>query len=315
MTTDLNPTSVEAIIRKDFNDAVRSHVLVLLTAVFIVFFVVAAYFFSDIVGSQIQRQAAQQGRQVELTSDRFVRALTSVTTLLIPLIGIVVAYASVIGERESGTLKLLLALPHSRLDVVVGKVLGRGAVVAVPVVVGFAAGMLVFPFTPVSLAAGNYLLFAVLTVLLGLVFVALAVGISAAASTNRRAVIGAVGLYVLFTLFWNSLVNGVIRRFPGVLKDYLGYEIGNATFVKLHLVLKHLNPTQAYKSLATRLIVDNAAQARVSLIGFPQQQFYAKVLGDSVPFYLSDPAILMALLVWVVVPPALGYLAFERADL
>lgn len=307
--SDLNPASVEAIVRKDFHDAIRSRGLILLTGVFIVFFVAAAYFFSDILGPQMQQQAAQQGRQVNITSDTFIRALTDVTTLLVPLIGLVIAYASVIGERESGTLKLLLALPHSRLDVVVGKVLGRGSVVAIPVAVGFAAGMLVFPFTPVSLAVGNYVLFAILTVLLGLVFVALAVGISAAASTNKQAVVGAVGLYVLFTLFWNALVNGLVRR----LADQI--DISNATFVHLHLGLKHLNPTQAYKSLATRLIVDNAAQARGSLISGFQRQFYTEILGGSVPVYLSDPAVLLYLLVWVIVPPALGYIVFDRADL
>lgn len=312
---ELHPRSVAAVARKDFRDAVRSRGLLILTGVFVVFFAAAAYFFTDIVAEQLRQQAVQQGRPTDFTSDRFLRALTDVTTLLIPLIGIVVAYASVIGERESGTLKLLLSLPHSRLDVVVGKVLGRSAVVAVPVGVGFVAGMLVFPFTDVSLAPGNYVLFALLTVVLGVVFVALAVGISAAASTNRRAVGGAVGLYVLFTLFWNSLVNGIVQRVPGLLEDYLGHEMGNLAFVRFHLALKHLNPTQAYKSLSTSLMVDNPAVARASLINPPQGRIYQQILDGSVPFYLSDPAVLVYFLLWVVVPPALGYLAFQRADL
>lgn len=310
-SAELNPQSVIAVARKDFQDAIRSRWLLLLTGVFVVFFAAAAYFYTDMV----TQQAAQQGQQLDLTSDAFLRALTDVTTLLIPLIAVVVAYASVIGERESGTLKLLLSLPHSRLDVVAGKVLGRSAVVAVPVAIGFAAGMLVFPFTDVSLAPGNYVLFALLTVLLGVVFVALAVGISAAASTNRRAVVGAVGLYVLFTLFWNSLVNGIVQRLPGLLEDYLGYEMGDLAFVKLHLALKHLNPTQAYKSLSTSLMVDNTAVARASLINPPRGQIYQQILDGSVPLYLSDPAVLVYLLLWVVVPPALGYLTFQRADL
>lgn len=311
--------SVPAVARKDFQDAVRSRGLLILAFVFVVFFVSSAYFFTEIVGTQVQQQSQQQGVQFDLTSDAFVRALSEVTTILIPFIGVVVAYASVVGERESGTLKLLLSLPHSRLDVVVGKVLGRGAVVGLPVVVGFAAGMLVFPFTPVSLAATNYVLFALLTAVLGIAFVALAVGVSAGASTNRRAVVGAVGVYVVFTLFWNSLVNGLldqITRWRSLCPDG---GVGPATcdvHAKVHLLLKHLNPTQAYKSLATRLVVDDAAQARASLFNSPiQQQIYLEQMGDPIPIYLSDPVVLLYLLVWVVVPPAIGYYVFERTDL
>lgn len=307
--------SVTAIARKDFQDAIRSRGLLLLAFVFVIFFASAAYFFSDIIG----RQALQQGGQGGITSDMFIRALSNVTTILIPFIGVVVAYASVVGERESGTLKLLLSLPHSRLDVVVGKVIGRGAVVALPVIGGFAVAMLVFPLTPVSLSPGNFILFALLTAILGVAFVALAVGVSAGASTNRRAVVFAVGVYVLFTLFWNSLVNGVLDQASKVVTICPGQTPGPApcaTQMKIQLALKHLNPTQGYKSLSTRLVLDNAAQARVSLIGNPfTQQLYYEQLQGSLPVYLSDPAVLVYLLVWLVVPPALGYYVFERTDL
>lgn len=312
--------SVAAIARKDFQDAVRSRGLLILAFVFVVFFVSSAYFFTEFVAGQFQQQAQAQGQgQVALTSDDFIRALSEVTTILIPFIGIMVAYASIIGERESGTLKLLLSLPHSRLDVVVGKTLGRGAVVALPVVVGFAAGMVVFPFTSVSLAAGNYVLFALLTALLGLAFVSLAVGVSAGASTNRRAVVGAVGVYVLFTLFWNSLVNGVLEQAGKPLNLCPDGGTGPAPCaaeMKLTLLLKHLNPTQAYKSLATRLVVEDAAQARVSLVsgGFLPRIYYQQ-LQDSLPVYLSDPAVFLYLAVWVVVPPAIGYYVFQQTDL
>lgn len=303
--------SIPAIARKDFHDAVRSRALLLLGFLFVVVFVLAAYFFTEIVGSQIRLQGQQQGEGVKLTSDAFIRALSEVTTILVPFIGVVVAYASVVGERASGTLKLLLSLPHSRRDVVVGKVLGRGGVVGLPIVVGFAVATLVFPFTPVSLAATNYVLFALLTVGLGLAFVALSVGVSAATSTNRRGAVGALGVYVVFTLLWNSLVNGLLERVSQRMT------LSGVTHLKARLFFKHLNPTQAYKSLSMRLVVADPARARFSTLDDPSmvQLAYLQKMEGAVPVYLSDPAVLLYFLVWVIVPPAIGYYVFQQTDL
>jgi ABC-2 type transport system permease protein len=53
-----------------------------------------------------------------------------------PIVGVVVGYNAVSGGRESGSLKLLLSLPHSRADVVFGKVVGRGAALSLAVFAG-----------------------------------------------------------------------------------------------------------------------------------------------------------------------------------
>lgn len=303
----------DAVARKDFNDAVRSYWLWGLSVVFVgVLATPPALIFFDV----IQVSAPDGGGGGGLSTDAYVFLMRDTMTLLVPIIAIVVAYASIVGERESGTLKLLLALPHSRRDVVVGKAVGRGGVVVLPVVLGFAAAAIVFFAVPVTFRARSYFLFVALTTLLAGVFVAIAVGVSAGATTNRRAVIGTVGLYVAFTLFWNQFSDGVKQ----LLTDHAG--VGFDTVVPIHLFVKVLNPTQAYKTLVVRLFTDDPVGARLNLVGganFLQrsinQQTYAEALGDSLPVYLSDPAIVVILLLWTVGAPALGYYAFNEADL
>ena len=301
-----------AIARKDFQDAVRSYWLWGLSAIFVgVLATPPALIFFDVI-----QVSAQQGQNGGLTTDLYVFLMRDTMTLLVPIIAIVVAYASVVGERESGTLKLLLSLPHSRRDVVVGKAVGRGGVVLLPVVVGFAAAALVFLVIPVSFRADSYFAFAGLTVALAAVFVAIAVGVSAAAQTSRRAVIGTVGLYVAFTLFWNQFSNGVRQ----LLTEYAN--VGSEVWVPVHLFVKLLNPTQSYKTLVIRIFADDPVAARLNLVGgsnFLQrsinQQVYSDALGGTLPIYLSDPAVAVYFLAWLVAVPALGYLAFRDADL
>lgn len=293
--------SWNVVARKDFQDAVRSRWLWALSVLFIVFFTVPAYLFSDRLGG-----AAQGGQS--LSSDMFLGLLASINSFFIPIIAIVVAYAAIAGERESGTLKLLLSLPHSRQDIVTGKVLGRSGVLSLPILAGFFVAAIVFLVTPVSFEFGNFVLFALLTVLLGLVFVGISVGISAGSSSNRRAMIGTVGLFVIFTLFWNRFSSGMLR----ILADRT--DLGNEALVRTHLFLKILNPTQAYKSLVHSLTM-SPIDARVQLVGGMRGRMYKQVLGDSLPAYLSDPAVFAVFALWAIVVPVLGYLVFREADL
>lgn len=294
-----------AIARKDVRDAARSWWLWGLTAVFVVFFTVPAYFLASELGGFV---AAEGG---ELNADAFIGLLADINAFFVPIIAIVLAYASIAGERDSGSIKLLLSLPHSRRDVVVGKWAGRGAVVAVPIAIGFVVAAAVFLLTPVTFAPATYAAFVVLTVVLGLVFVGIAVGISAAAPTGRRAMIGTVGVYVLFTLFWNRFARGLV----GLLNEYTG--IGNETLLWTELFVKVLNPSHAYKSLAAVLYTDGAFAARF-MVGFnlPAEfiDAYREEFGP-LPAIFSDPVLVILLLAWLVLPPLLGYLVFERDDL
>jgi ABC-2 type transport system permease protein len=317
---DAELRSVRVVAEKDFRDAVRSRALLVLGVVFVVFFASAAYFFADQVSQALQNAAnasnasqAQGAQQVRdsLTSDAFLATLTQITRLLIPLTGIVVSYAALVGERESGTMKLLLALPHSRRSVVVGKLLGRSGVVAVPVLLGFLVAAPVFPILGVTLKPVGFLAFALATALVGVVFVAISLGASAAAPTARRAVVGVVGLYVLFTLLWGQFSNAIFRQIAD------RTDLGNEALIQTFLVLRHLNPVRAYESLVASVGPQSPLEARTSVFSGLQGQFFAQTLeqGSGLPIYLTDPALVVYLLLWVVVPVALGYWAFERADL
>lgn len=302
--------SWQAVAEKDVRDAIRSYWLWGLTVVLSVFLAVGPIL---IAAGFIQISQPQNGGGV--TSDLYAQVMVGILTFFVPAVAIVLAYDSITGERDSGTLKLLLSLPHSRLDVVVGKSLGRGAVVAVAILIAFVVAAVAMVPTPIDLALGNYVGFALLTVVLGLAFVGIGVGFSAAADTSRRAMVGTVTMFVLFTLIWGRFANGVIRLLSN------NTDMGGETLVPLHLFISVLNPTEAYETLVLSLLSGDPLFARVSLVGGSglqgqlNRQAYAQAMGGSVPAYLSDPAVALILAFWVVAIPLAGYWVFEETDL
>jgi ABC-2 type transport system permease protein len=213
--------------------------------------------------------------------------------LLVPIVALIAAYLSIAGERESGSLKVLLGLPPSRGEVVLGKFLGRSGVVAVGLVLGFAVSGAVTVALYGDLPATAFLGTTALTALLGVAFVGIAVGISAITATRARAMTLAVTAYLGLTLLWDLVPNGVHLLVTG--------EMPGAVVPAWFPLLQGLSPSGAYNALAQALLLGGSAlEARI---------------GGPLPPYL-DPAVFLAiLLAWTVVPLALGYLWFRRADL
>jgi ABC-2 type transport system permease protein len=297
--------SWEAVARKDFQDAVRSRWLWVLSALSIVVFAGAAIgqlYYGDGLNAQ-QSEGLLQG---------FLFFLKQGTGILIPLTAIVVAYASITRERESGTMKLLLALPHSRDDIVIGKLVGRSAVVALPILIGFFVAFLALLPAGSGLNFLIYVQFALLTALLGVVFVGIAIGVSAAANSNQQAIVGAGGLFGLFWFLWNFFVSGVNRAVTEV------FSLSTASQYQLRLALKLLNPIQAYKTLVDSLFM-SALEARVRmfsrLFGVIPNPEAGKALGPELSPLFSDVMVMLFLLVWLVVPVGVGIIWFREADL
>lgn len=296
--------SWQAVARKDFHDAIRSRWLWVLSVLFVVVFAAPAvanlYFGQTTPGNQQTRGVVQL----------FIFLLKEGTAILVPLTAIVIAYGAISRERESGTVKLLLSLPHSRDDVVLGKVLGRSVVIAVPVLVGFLVSLLTLLPAASGLNFTTYVQFALLTALLGVVFVGISVGFSAAVETNQQAVLGAGGAFGVFWFAWNLFVNGIANA----AQKLIG--LGAPGRYKVVLFMKLLNPIQSYKTLVDSLFMP-ALDARIQMFGFlffvdPKAQ---QALGQKLPLLFSDAAAFVYLLAWLVVPVAVGLVWFREKDL
>jgi ABC-type transport system involved in multi-copper enzyme maturation permease subunit len=74
--------------------------------------------------------------------------LTFIVTILMSLVALILTYDAVSGEKEDGTLKLMLANGLPRSKIILAKVAGAGLTLVGPLVVSLAAGMLVVLLHP-----------------------------------------------------------------------------------------------------------------------------------------------------------------------
>lgn len=279
--------SWQTVARKDLREATSPRVVRLLAGLFVLVSIGAAYAL-PVLGSG----GANAGLSASSAEFASLVAAWPPITILFPLLAILLGYKAVAAERESGTLVLLLALPHSRRDVFAGKYAGRTTVLAVTVAAAFAfAGWLVaYPYGSVSLV--EHLLLAGLTFLLGTAFLGIALALSVLSRTELRATLSAVGVFVLFAVLWELL-----RAGGRELLTEAGLIDGE--FADPVLFVYSLEPTTLYSRVVEVFLGDGTDP----------------VFGPSGPWYGSEWLALALFVAWVLVPPALAFWRFEGVEL
>ena len=267
-------TQILTLAAKEFRDRLRNRWVLAVALVFTVFSLVIAYF-----------GGAQQG-QLGLRSIEFtIASLVSLVIYLIPLIALLLGFDAVVGERERGSLDLLLALPITRLELLLGKYLGLAAALTLSTLVGFGlVALLLFKqFNWAGLY--HYLGFMLSSVLLGLAFLSLAVLISVIARERTRASGLAIALWFFFVLVFDLLLLGALVATGG--------SYGGDAFAYLLL----LNPADVFRILNVFSLEDVR-----TLYG----------LASIVPPALAKPWLMGAvMLAWIVVPLALARWRFR----
>jgi ABC-2 type transport system permease protein len=227
---------------------------------------------------------------------------------LVPLVALVVGYLAIAGEREGGSLRLLLGHPVTRLEVLVGKFLGRTVVVWTPLLLALGIAGAGIPVLFRQFGAGAYAVLVGLLLLEAGGYVAVAVGISAAAHSRALAMGGVISTYVATVFAWDILPLSLHYLAFG---DTPTNVIGEPTEVPgWFFLLTRLRPQAAFD-----VAVEWYADPRLPGGERPGETVgrYAVESGD--PFFAEPWFALVVLVAWVVVPLAVGYWRFSGADL
>ncbi|WP_327051244.1 ABC transporter permease [Halomicrococcus gelatinilyticus] len=275
---------LNAVVEKEFLDSVRSSSLLGLTALFVLFagFLAAIQWVPNLTDTD----------SASTSTLALLNSMKQPTVVFVPMIALGIGYDVIAGERENGSLKLMLGLPNSRRDVVFGKFLGRTAVVGVAILVSYVTVGIIALLTYDSFDATMFGLYTLLTICYGAVYIAISIGVSAGTRSRARALGGVVAIYSLIMLLWDALLYGLQLVVYGP-EPPAG---GLPAWVQL---VGLLNPSTAFMFAARAVI---------------PEYYELTVYPESDAFYLQDWVGFVVLGLWAVVPLALGYWRFETTD-
>ncbi len=129
--------------------------------------------------------------------------------IVIGVLALLVAYDAISGEREKGTLKLMLSGTVARHEVLLGKLIAGLMVLVVPVIIAFFLGLIILHFFPmVDLAGSDWIRIGIMF-LASLVFISTMyhLGLLFSCLARRSAVSLVLGLF-LWILFAVVIPNG-----------------------------------------------------------------------------------------------------------
>ncbi|HEY0855839.1 MAG TPA: ABC transporter permease subunit [Albitalea sp.] len=267
-------SQVFTIALKELRDRLRNRWVLAVALVFTVFALVIAYF-----------GGAQQGavglRSIEFT----ITSLVSLVIYLIPLIALLLGFDAIVGERERGSLDLLLALPITRFELLLGKYLGLSAALSLSTLAGFGLVAVLLATQIGAAGLAPYVGFMFSSVLLGLAFLSMAVMLSVLAVDRTRASGLAIAMWFFFVLVFDLLLLGLLV--------VAGGELGGDWFAYLLL----LNPADVFRILNVFSLDDVR-----SLYG----------LTSIVPGALAKPWLMsLVMLGWIVAPLSIATWRFR----
>ena len=270
----IEPGQIAIVAGKEFRDRIRSRWVLAAAVIFTVFALVIAYFGS-----------AQAGAIGFKGMDLTIASLVSLVIYLVPLISLILGYDALVGERERGSLDLLLTMPITRLELLLGKYLGLAAALACSTIVGFGLVGMVLSYGIGLTALLHYAEFMITTLLMGLAFLSLALLLSAYCTSKIAASGAAIALWFFYVLVYDLILMGIL------------VVAGDAYVGKTFPLLLLLNPADIFRIIN----VYNLEEVR-SLYGL------ATVLPQTLASYW---VLCFALMLWIIVPLALAYKRFR----
>ncbi len=267
-----------SIAHKEFRDGLRNRWIVSISLIFAVLAIGLAYFGSAAAG--------QVGFSSLATT---IISLASLTVFIVPLIALLLAYDSLVGEEENGTLLLLLSYPLARWQLLLGKMLGHATILALSTALGFGSAALVMglfsPTTDWTELIPAFALFILSAALLGWIFIALAYLISAIASEKARAAGLALATWFTFVLVFDLGLLGLLVATQGQVHPTL----------LPYLLL--LNPTDIFRLVS---------------ISYFAQEPLTGLMAVAQHLRLGTPALLLGLMIWLLIPMGLAMWRFQR---
>jgi ABC-type transport system involved in multi-copper enzyme maturation permease subunit len=221
--------------------------------------------------------------------------LLSISNLFIPLLAIMLGYATISGEDENGSLSIVLSYPIKRIEVLLGKVLGLGSVLFFSILIGFGCGGIIIAITVGIVEGAGFFMFILLTVMLSLIYLSLSICISSFCKKRVTSIAGGVIIF-FWGMIFGMIIFGILLSTGVSIEDFLapGFTLPEWIFP-----LAFFSPGDMYQMSVLKAF--GLSQA----FGFSAET----------PEYMSLGLLFFAHMIWVVIPVLLAYNFFTKRDI
>lgn len=275
----MNP--VFTIAKKEFTDGLRNRWVIAISVIFSLLAIGLAFFGS-----------AASGTVGFVSLDSTMISLASLAVFIIPLIALMLCYDAFVGEQESGTLLLLLTYPLSKTQLLLGKFVGHGAIMAVANIIGFGFAALVVCLFSGDIEASDVIAkfsaFIGYAIMLSWVFISFAFVISALVDEKSKAAgLSLITWFMMVLVFDLALLTLLVTGDGLIDPDFLPY-------------LLWLNPTDLFRLINLTAL---------------SQEDYSGLLSVASAAKFSQATLLSIMALWIALPLSLASFIFHRKGL
>lgn len=237
---------VSTIAAKEFKDNLRNRWLWMMAGILLLLSLCVSFMGSAVSGNLVVFEPAQ-----------ILSGLVTLSVFMLPLGAILLSYDSFVGEKESGTLLLLLTYPLARWHLVCGKFLGHACVMTIACILGFGlTGLILISLddtqTQLSIAIG-FIHLIMSSILLSLVFVLLGYWVSLCVREKAKALGILLILWFVLVLVYDLILLSAVVGMS---------EMFNRTVFNLLILF---NPTDLFRALNLLAAPSDTLAAKSSL--------------------------------------------------
>ncbi|HDJ89854.1 MAG TPA: ABC transporter permease, partial [Thermoprotei archaeon] len=270
------------IARKEIIDVLKSKRFIVLISLFVIFYIAGLSFIFTLTGETIGRRPL-----IFLFSN-----LLNTLGFIAPLIGVVIGFDAISGEREKGTLKILLSQPIYRDDIVNGKILAFITVISLSILAATGISIGAFAsFLNISMDdVFRILLIAVFAILLSIGYYSISLFFSIHFRKTTHSALASISLWITLTLILPILASIIAfiivgpppQINPGMSgKPRQGFRILREYWNKYQLVvrtitffsLNHHFDAVARKLLSTSIIIFGQSKRNITIIEALSQSY------------------------------------------
>jgi Cu-processing system permease protein len=280
----MHANTVISIAKKEIMDNIRNKWIILVSAMFALLTLAVSYF--GTLGSTGWQDLGMT-----------ISGMTQLGSFLISIVAFMLGYAAIIGEIERSSMSALLSTSTTRFEIVIGKLLGLGAVLCLTILIGYGIAGLVIGANVPNVDVAEYLAFIGLTMLFGVVILSVALCFSTIFSKLSTALGGAIFLWFLFNIILPIVFIGLLATTI----DFSSVLNGTLVIPDWYYVLSFINPIAVYSSLIGITIGPVQSSIDAGMIPYPS--------------WYSPGLLLGVLVLWIIVFFSVAVWRFQQKDI